>query len=188
MDEVIWEQREDETQISYEWFCHYRDMGVHRSLEKIRQRYGKNASYLRQLQLWSSKYNWVDRAEAWDKHQQALLDDERAAKRQALVDRELADYHRLIGKWDELFNIAQPLKTTRTIQNDDGSTTKVLAVNTSEWRALTKLRREISSMGRLAMGMPETIANTQFTGEDGGPAEIVFVWKQMNDGGGHGDE
>lgn len=67
-----WDKRDDETDKSYEWFCRYLDMGPERSLVKVGQKYGKNKSYVNQLWKWSSKYEWVDRAMAYDEYIQGL--------------------------------------------------------------------------------------------------------------------
>ncbi len=34
-----WEQLQSETQLAYEWFCRYRDMGADRSMAKLVQNY-----------------------------------------------------------------------------------------------------------------------------------------------------
>lgn len=57
----------EETSIAYEWFCKYRDIGIKRSTVKVVQKYGKKATYRRQLERWSSKYYWIKRVKAHDK-------------------------------------------------------------------------------------------------------------------------
>lgn len=49
----------------------YVTMGPDRSLEKVRQKIGKNTSYTRQLAEWSSQYDWAATARAWDDQQAA---------------------------------------------------------------------------------------------------------------------
>jgi hypothetical protein len=49
----------------------YVTMGPDRSLEKLRQKIGKNTSYTRQLAEWSSQYDWMATARAWDDQQAA---------------------------------------------------------------------------------------------------------------------
>lgn len=62
-----WDRREDETQRAYEVFCQYLELGPRdRSLDKVRQQLGKPSGYTRWLEEWSSKYDWVARAEAHD--------------------------------------------------------------------------------------------------------------------------
>ena len=58
-----WERQENDTDKSFEAFCVYRDMGANRTLEKVAEHFGKTA---RNYELMSRKYNWVERAAAWD--------------------------------------------------------------------------------------------------------------------------
>ena len=62
-----WDKMEKETAKSYSAFCVYRDMGLSRSLDKTRLALGKEKpGYNRTLEEWSSKYEWVARATAYD--------------------------------------------------------------------------------------------------------------------------
>ena len=63
---MIWDKREDESSKAYAWFCRYRDMGPDRSHEKLNQKYTEGRSRKALTLRWSSKYNWVERAEAYD--------------------------------------------------------------------------------------------------------------------------
>lgn len=65
----LWERQEKETDKAFEAFCVYRDMGPERSLNKTVQKLSKNRTTLAD---WSSKYNWVKRAAAWDKEQDRI--------------------------------------------------------------------------------------------------------------------
>ena len=58
-----WEKKTNETGKAYMWFCRYRDMGWERSIAKVVQKHGGNSATLFR---WSSKYDWVRRAEAYD--------------------------------------------------------------------------------------------------------------------------
>lgn len=61
----IWERLPGESSKAYEAFCIYRDLGVDRSIEKTAKSRLKPGSYS-WLRNWSSKYNWVERARAYD--------------------------------------------------------------------------------------------------------------------------
>lgn len=86
-----WEKQEGENAKSYAAFCAYRDMGVNRSFAKIVPvLYGelgkdKTTVKLRQLATWSSKHNWVKRAEAYDVYLETSerLENEREIKKMA---------------------------------------------------------------------------------------------------------
>jgi len=64
-----WEQWPDETDLSYSYFISYLEIGPGRSLPKVCQKYTKKDSYISQLKKWSSKYDWVERASAYDEKQ-----------------------------------------------------------------------------------------------------------------------
>jgi hypothetical protein len=53
-------------------------MGSQRSLEKLRQSFGKNTSYIRQLQNWSAQHHWQERVRQYDA---AVLEEHNAALR-----------------------------------------------------------------------------------------------------------
>ena len=63
-----WQQWGGETDTAYDRFMAYLKLGTERSLDKVRQNYGKTTAYKRQLEKWSSKYDWVDRCRAYDEH------------------------------------------------------------------------------------------------------------------------
>ncbi len=88
-----WEQLEPETELAYEWFCRYRDMGAERSLTKVIQKYNKKNTYKSQLAKWSTKYNWTTRVSAYDSHigGQKLIEMENEQLRAAREHIHLAD-------------------------------------------------------------------------------------------------
>lgn len=72
---MIWDKREDESAKAYEWFCRYRDMGPDRSHEKLNQKYSEGVSKRSLTLRWSSKYAWVERAEAYDAYLDGIKRD-----------------------------------------------------------------------------------------------------------------
>lgn len=56
----------DETTPAWKAFLIYRNMGEERTLEKTRVALGRPEGYIRQLQTWSSRYEWVARSRSWD--------------------------------------------------------------------------------------------------------------------------
>lgn len=60
-----WEQRETESQQAFEAFTVYRDAGVGRSLEIVRQRLGKSKAL---MERWSTRHGWVDRTREYEQH------------------------------------------------------------------------------------------------------------------------
>lgn len=65
-DAEIWLQREGEPAKAYSYFTQYLELGTLRSLEKLCQNHTKTVPKISQLKNYSSTYNWVDRAEAYD--------------------------------------------------------------------------------------------------------------------------
>lgn len=161
----IWDIQEGESTRAYAAFEFYRDMGVQRSLEKTRQKLGKNsAGYLRLLQSWSSEYNWVVRTVAWDAYQREIVDQMRVQQRQALIDEELNDYHLMRAAWLKKIEDITP-------------TTEDLVI-------IARLRREIGDQGRRSVGLPLNVVQNQVANENGGPLTINFVWTDDSDNGG----
>jgi hypothetical protein len=60
-----WDRQVAESSKAYRHFCLYRDMGTDRSLRKVAAD-AKTTSNLRQLQHWSSRWNWVARCQSYD--------------------------------------------------------------------------------------------------------------------------
>lgn len=58
-----WEMQPEETSKAFEAFAIYRDLGPGRSIAKVGKELGKNCVTLEE---WSTKYDWVKRAAAWD--------------------------------------------------------------------------------------------------------------------------
>ncbi len=73
-----WEQQENETVRAYEAFTIYRSLGAGRTLEKAWNVYApegeKNLPMADSFKNYSSKYQWVKRARAWDAHVLELED------------------------------------------------------------------------------------------------------------------
>jgi len=84
----IWEKQKNESNKAYHIFCIYRDLGPDRSLDKTRQKLGKPAGYTRWMHTWSSKYDWVTRAQAYDDY---LERKKREEKEKAIL--EMAERH-----------------------------------------------------------------------------------------------
>lgn len=73
--ESVWERQKNESQQAYEAFVAYRDLGAERSTAKVAQRLGKSKAL---IQRWCSRYDWVERARAYDN----FIDD--GVRREAL--------------------------------------------------------------------------------------------------------
>lgn len=58
-----WERQESESAQAFQGFALYRDMGAGRSLAKVAQELGKSKAL---MERWSVRWQWGQRAEAWD--------------------------------------------------------------------------------------------------------------------------
>src|SRR5688572_22023905 len=103
----LWDKRPDETDKAYKAFTDYIDLGPDRSHEKVRQRVGKSSGYIRQLEKWSSLYEWGLRATAYDVAQRAEVEQVQSDLRKQLIEEEMADGKLLLTKWRELLNEAE---------------------------------------------------------------------------------
>src|SRR4051794_38595149 len=61
-----WDRQLGEPDKAWEAFVFYRDMGGTRSYEKVRQALGKGSGYVRQIEVWGTKWSWVERCYAFD--------------------------------------------------------------------------------------------------------------------------
>ena len=69
----LWERQENETAKPFEAFCIYRDLGPGRSLSQVAKSLGKSDTL---MSRWSSEYDWVKRAAAWDNEQDRIARQE----------------------------------------------------------------------------------------------------------------
>jgi len=66
------QQRPSERSKAYALFCKYRDLGPTRSLAKLKKSDSEMMVSLPQLFRYSAKFNWVERAEAYDRQAMAV--------------------------------------------------------------------------------------------------------------------
>lgn len=65
-----WERQTEETAKPFEAFCVYRDLGPGRSLGQVAEKLGKSETLIAR---WSTAYEWVKRAVAWDSEQDRIV-------------------------------------------------------------------------------------------------------------------
>jgi hypothetical protein len=95
----LWDRQSGETNRAYEALCAYLQLGPRRSLAKAAEVFydGKSAGKVRHFERWSSQYEWVKRAEAWDEHQRALDAREYEIARREAKQSRLRALHDLQG-------------------------------------------------------------------------------------------
>jgi hypothetical protein len=75
-----------------------------RSLASLAQKYGKSTAYVRQLERWSSQYQWVARAAAYDAQQAQALEAVAQEERAKILKSGFALQHKRIELLDRLTN------------------------------------------------------------------------------------
>ena len=65
-----WDRQENESAKAFEAFCEYRNMGIQRSVRKVARELGKSETLMAR---WSTNYDWVERAAAWDDEQDRIV-------------------------------------------------------------------------------------------------------------------
>jgi hypothetical protein len=88
VERAAWELRDDETPKSYAAFCIYRDLGPDRSVAKALEADGKTVGSRGYWEAWCSKYDWVDRAAAYDLHTDGLIRKRLEAKRMRAAEQQ----------------------------------------------------------------------------------------------------
>jgi hypothetical protein len=145
-----YERQPGESTKAYAAFCIYRDLGPNRGLrEACRQFYGEGRANLAQLDTWSSRWNWVSRAKAWDDEL-----DRVNREAQAKARRDMAERHAKVGMALQ----DKAIRRLAAMQPDELSTAD-----------MTRYLIEGCKLEAVARGEPATIAEQRHTGQDGPP-------------------
>lgn len=153
-----WDRRDNESAKAYAAFCEYRNMGVERSLNAVSQNLAKSLPFIKE---WSSKHEWVKRAEEWDAHQEeksrrsmekARLEIENQWRdRQEQLRQQEWDYaQKLIEKAKAMLDF--PLAQKQTKPDANGNVT---IVNPARWgfSDAARILDTASKLARLAADM-----------------------------------
>jgi hypothetical protein len=95
LKEPIWERQKGERTKAYYLFSLYRDLGPLRTIEKVHTKYQEddnNQLSIAQLQRYSSKCQWVCRAEAYDDHLNQLYLKEKEEAIKEMDERQGREY------------------------------------------------------------------------------------------------
>lgn len=194
--QLEWERQSGESEKAYEAFRSYRDMGASRSLEAVAQKLHKSKTILGR---WSSKFHWVKRCEAYDRHIAGQVDgviqNHLISEQEKLIQAEITDYLDQLAKYHEVWErtaVHSQQRSKRGKKSDDADgEIEVVTVKLSidDWMKLTRWRSDISEFGRRALRMPKEISEQRHGfGEGQKPKRIVFEWTDDDDNGGHSDD
>ena len=153
-----WERQPRETSRAYELFCAYRDMGIERSLRKMKASLNGSPS-VRRLQVLSARWNWVERSQAYDDYLEYQRRLQQEKERRAMHERHARVA--LLG-----MNVAvKGLESLLTkVQSGEG------AVAPGD---LTRLLDTSVKVERLARGEPTD--SHEVMGPGGGPVKLDLV-------------
>ena len=145
-----WERQEGEGAKQYAYFLAYLDMGVLRSIQRVREKCGKSATYLEKL---SSRNNWIARADAYDRYIDEITRKENieAIKKTNKENIQLAQAIKfVVGKKAKL--LIDKIKAA-------GENTESLneVINEISWNVLPQLANMAVEIERKAYGMNEEI-------------------------------
>lgn len=172
----LWDKQEGETSKAFTAFTNYIQLGD-RSQAKLAEKLGKSSGYTRQLETWSSTYNWVQRAEAYDAHintkAREKADADVIERRAKLQKREWEASEKLIDRALEILKLPLTQRTvTDTKKNEQGEDVAVFytiePVNFTG-RDAARLMDSGSKLGRLSTGMTTDTQRRELTGKDGEP-------------------
>jgi hypothetical protein len=86
-DVEAWQQLPEESAKAYHAFRFYLHAGAYRSLGNVASVLGKDKGYVKQLEKWSSTYNWSAQTNAWDVHVGKLSERQYIENALAMADR-----------------------------------------------------------------------------------------------------
>jgi hypothetical protein len=131
-----WHRQPDEVETAYEAFTAYLGIEGNRTVKEAARRTGKDYSM---CYGWSVKFDWKNRARAYDNYQASLRDGETAlavkAFQRALLEDEAKDYKVLVKRWRDLLGSVEEM-------------------DIGKLNSLVKLRDQIDRLGRRIAEMP----------------------------------
>jgi hypothetical protein len=151
---MIWKQHGDEPSQAFQAFTLYRDMGAARTLKAICEKLDRPDGYLRQIEKWSSEFEWVIRARSYDAYLDELARREREAAWKSRASQHLED------EWqarDKLLKRANEMlehpTTQKVIDSDEG----VTVIEPANWNArdIAMFFDAASKLGRKATGLED---------------------------------
>ena len=160
-----WERQPEETNKAWNAFRIYRDLDPsERSTEKVRKVLGCNTA--RHLETWSSRYEWVSRAGAYDAHMDELKRNQRERERLAASERRIQ-----LAKNMQLVGGAKIQDIGKKIQDALKKGEAIPAMSLKDAAALIDAGIKLE---RLEAGL--TTGNQALTGADGGPVKVVHTY------------
>jgi hypothetical protein len=149
-DRPIYEKLDTESQLAYDAFCVYRDMGVTRSAQKVLNALNKSSGYLRQINEWSAKNDWVQRCLVYDAEQERI-------RRSLNEQRKTEEYLNKLSKYREDNErlgkalISQAASLIKVVQ-EKLADTNTKEVKVSDLPGLARTAAQCADIGSQLMG------------------------------------
>jgi hypothetical protein len=158
----IFDRDPNESTKAFEAWSIYRELGAQRSLKKTAELYYGSTSNVRQLQRWSSRFNWVARARASDVEREMLrrsaVEEYLASQAEDHAEREGRIAEILLTVREEaakqaLSIVRWPLSEQRILQEDEDGNEITVIVTPAKWSKNTAI-----GLARLAAGAVPSLA------------------------------
>lgn len=165
-----WERQRGESALQYAYFKSYLDMGVTRSIAKVREKCGKTAGYLEKL---SSRNNWVSRADAYDRYIDEISRKENieAIKKVNKENIQLAQAIKYaVGKKAQ--SVIEKIKRSRSTEELDEILSEI------NWNVLPTLLNTAVEIERKAYGVNNEILNVSVEGNENVDVELSLNMKR----------
>ena len=178
----IFDRERDESSKAFEAWSIYRDLGAQRSLKKTAELYYGSTSNVRQLQRWSSRFNWVERARASDVEQEMLrrsaVEDYLASQAENRAEREGRIAEILLTVREEaakqaLSMVRWPLSEQRILQEDEAGNEITVILMPAKWSMNTAI-----GLARLASGAVPGLASVR---EDSDEADAGWDLSRLSE-------
>lgn len=156
------ERQPKETLKAFEAFKCYRDIGAGRTLRKAAEIYYGSTANLRQMSTWSSKFDWVERTQAFDDWQEMIRNDAieefERSKATELVERQHALREKAVSVAEKLAMqmvemVEWPLARQQQVREAKNGEMAIFNLYPAKWSKRTI--RDYFEMVMLATGEPK---------------------------------
>ena len=168
-----WLRQENEPAKAYEAARTYIEMGASRSIEAVARKYQKSIALMNR---WSQRYEWVERAQAYDAHKLEIREKarEEAARKEAAKWAERREALR-----NEEWKLAEQIhaRLSQMLQfpvyelEQKGEKTIIKPLRWSV-RDIPRIAETVTKLYRTSAGMPVETTRQEITGADGGAIEV----------------
>lgn len=165
-----WERQRGESALQYAYFKTYLDMGVTRTIAKVREKCGKTAGYFEKL---SARNNWVSRADAYDRYIDEISRKENieAIKKANKENIQLAQAIKYaVGKKAQA--LIKKIKEAGSTEELDEILSEI------NWNVLPTLANTAVEIERKAYGVNNEILNVSVEGNENVDVELSLNMKR----------